>query len=276
MLENVILVGLMGAGKTTVGRAVARRLGRQFYDSDHEIEARTGVRIPIIFEHEGEDGFRQRETQTIDELTQRSGIVLATGGGAVLRAENREYIKSRGTVVYLRANPHDLWLRTRRDKNRPLLQTADPRARLEQLYQERDALYRECATFVIETGRPSVNALVNMVLMQLEVAGIVPSISDLPPDPSDVPDEGTHGDAESTHLPGGASVGADAAADARESDADDTDEANGLSDVSDAPRAAASATDEGHSRDAGDIPLTHERVDGSLSAEPVSPARDVP
>ncbi|VVE33159.1 Shikimate kinase 1 [Pandoraea morbifera] len=155
---------------------MARRLGRQFYDSDHEIEARTGVRIPVIFEHEGEDGFRQREAQTIDELTQRSGIVLATGGGAVLRAENRERIKTRGTVVYLRANPHDLWLRTRRDKNRPLLQTADPRARLERLFQERDALYRECATFVIETGRPSVNALVNMVLMQLEMAGIVPNL----------------------------------------------------------------------------------------------------
>ncbi|WP_191629193.1 type IV pilus secretin PilQ [Pandoraea terrae] len=174
MLENVFFVGLMGAGKTTVGRAVARRLGRPFFDSDHEIEARTGVRIPIIFEHEGEDGFRLREMQTIDELTQRSGVVIATGGGAVLRAENRAYLKERGTVVYLRANPHDLWLRTRRDKNRPLLQTADPRGRLEQLFQERDPLYRECATFVIETGRPSVTALVNMVLMQLEVAGIVP------------------------------------------------------------------------------------------------------
>ncbi len=185
---------------------MARRLGRQFYDSDHEIEARTGVRIPVIFEHEGEDGFRQREAQTIDELTQRSGIVLATGGGAVLRAENRENIKSRGTVVYLRANPHDLWLRTRRDKNRPLLQTADPRARLEQLFQERDALYRECATFVIETGRPSVNALVNMVLMQLEMAGIVPGNAGLS---HDVPaDAGGHADVpdmplDATHDAGG-------------------------------------------------------------------------
>ncbi|VVE74318.1 shikimate kinase [Pandoraea anapnoica] len=188
---------------------MARRLGRQFYDSDHEIEARTGVRIPVIFEHEGEDGFRQRETQTIDELTQRSGIVLATGGGAVLRAENREYIKSRGTVVYLRANPHDLWLRTRRDKNRPLLQTADPRARLEQLYQERDGLYRECATFIIETGRPSVNALVNMVLMQLEMAGIVPSNAALLPDALDAADavgatdtsDSAHGGAGAEQLP---------------------------------------------------------------------------
>lgn len=164
------------------------------------------MRIPVIFEHEGEDGFRQREAHTIDELTQRSGIVLATGGGAVLRAENRERIKSRGTVVYLRANPHDLWLRTRRDKNRPLLQTADPRARLEQLFQERDALYRECATFVIETGRPSVNALVNMVLMQLEVAGIVPSgLTDEHDNDGDVPvhddDVSATGDAPAESAP---------------------------------------------------------------------------
>jgi shikimate kinase len=162
----------MGAGKTTVGRAVARRLGRPFFDSDHEVEARTGVRIPIIFEHEGEAGFREREAEVIRDLTAREGIVLATGGGAILRPENREYLNTRGLVVYLRANPHDLWLRTRKDKNRPLLQTEDPKARLEALYNARDPLYRECAHFIVETGRPSVNGLVNMVLMQLEVAGL--------------------------------------------------------------------------------------------------------
>ncbi len=162
----------MGAGKTTVGRAVARRLDRPFFDSDHEIEARTGARIATIFELEGETGFRDREAHTIADLTGRDKIVLATGGGAVLRPENREVLSSRGLVVYLRANPHDLWLRTRRDKNRPLLQTEDPKGRLEALYSVRDPLYRECADFVIETGRPSVNGLVNMVLMQLEMAGV--------------------------------------------------------------------------------------------------------
>jgi shikimate kinase len=162
----------MGAGKTTVGRAVARRLERPFFDSDHEVEARTGARIPVIFELEGEAGFREREAQMIEELTLREGIVLATGGGAVLRPENRAALKARGFVVYLRAHPHDLWLRTRRDKNRPLLQTEDPKARLEALYEARDPLYREVADFVIETGRPSVNGLVNMVLMQLDMAGV--------------------------------------------------------------------------------------------------------
>ncbi|WP_425330285.1 shikimate kinase [Trinickia soli] len=162
----------MGAGKTTVGRAVARRLGRPFFDSDHEIEARTGARIPVIFELEGEAGFREREAQVIAELSAREAIVLATGGGAVLRPENRAFLHDRGLVVYLRANPHDLWLRTRKDKNRPLLQTEDPKAKLEALYSERDPLYRECAHFIVETGRPSVNGLVNMVLMQLEMAGI--------------------------------------------------------------------------------------------------------
>ena len=163
----------MGAGKTTVGRAVARRLDRPFFDSDHEIVARTGARIPVIFELEGEAGFRDREAQVITDLASQRDIVLATGGGAILRPENRQALQNNGLVVYLRANPHDLWLRTRRDKNRPLLQTEDPKARLEELYAVRDPLYRECAHFVIETGRPSVNGLVNMVLMQLEMAGVV-------------------------------------------------------------------------------------------------------
>ena len=162
----------MGAGKTTVGRAVARRLDRPFFDSDHEIVARTGARIPVIFELEGEAGFRDREAQVISDFTSQRDIVLATGGGAILRPENRLALQNNGLVVYLRANPHDLWLRTRRDKNRPLLQTEDPKARLEELFAVRDPLYRECAHFVIETGRPSVNGLVNMVLMQLEMAGI--------------------------------------------------------------------------------------------------------
>jgi len=170
---NLFFVGLMGAGKTTVGRTVARRLNYPFFDSDHELEARCGVRIPIIFEHEGEAGFRDREAHIIAELASRQGIVLATGGGAVLRPENREVLRANGTVVYLRASPHDLWLRTRHDRNRPLLQTQDPKGRLEALYAERDPLYREVADFIIETGKPSVAQLANMVLMQLEMAGFV-------------------------------------------------------------------------------------------------------
>ncbi|WP_296228829.1 shikimate kinase [Ralstonia sp. UBA689] len=172
-VSNVFFVGLMGAGKTTVGRAVARRLDLPFFDSDHEIEARCGVRVPVIFELEGETGFRDRETHVIDELTSRKGVVVATGGGAVLRPENRAFLRERGTVIYLRANSHDLYLRTRHDKNRPLLQTENPRAKLEELLAVRDPLYREVAHFVIETGKPTVAQLVNMVLMQLEVAGIV-------------------------------------------------------------------------------------------------------
>ncbi|AMP02933.1 3-dehydroquinate synthase [Collimonas pratensis] len=166
---NIFLVGLMGAGKTTVGRALARKLNKLFIDSDHEIEARTGVSIPLIFEIEGEESFRQRETEVIRDLSARSGIVLATGGGAIMRAENREYLKTRGTVIYLRASIHNILQRTSRDKNRPLLQTADPRRRLEELSRQREPYYREVADIVIDTGRPNVQFLVHSILSQLDV-----------------------------------------------------------------------------------------------------------
>ena len=162
-MGNIFFVGLMGAGKTTVGRVLAKALNKTFYDTDHEIERRTGVRIPIIFELEGEAGFRRREVAMIDELTQAPNVVLATGGGAVLAQENRDNLKLRGTVIYLRANVHELWVRTRNDKNRPLLQNADPRQRLEQLFGERDPLYREVATYVVDTGGQPVSAIVHQI-----------------------------------------------------------------------------------------------------------------
>jgi len=166
---NIFLVGLMGAGKTTVGRALAKKLNKLFIDSDHEIEARTGVSIPLIFEIEGEESFRQRETEVIRDLSARRGIVLATGGGAVMRPENREYLKSRGTVIYLRASIHNILQRTSRDKNRPLLQTADPRRRLEELSRQREPYYRDVADIVIDTGRPNVQFLVHSILSQLKL-----------------------------------------------------------------------------------------------------------
>lgn len=162
---NFFFVGLMGAGKSTIGKHLARRLNKPFFDSDHEIERRTGVKIPVIFDIEGEAGFRLREQQVINDLTQRQDIVLATGGGAILSPANREDLHTRGTVIYLRASVDDLYARTRRDKNRPLLQTANPRARLTELFQQRDPLYQEIAHIVIDTGRQSVNTL----LAQLEV-----------------------------------------------------------------------------------------------------------
>ena len=164
---NLFLVGLMGAGKTTVGKLLAKHLGKLFIDSDHEIERRTGVKVHLIFELEGEAGFRARETAVIDELTQQENIVLATGGGAILYAENREALHNRGTVIYLRANVEDLWRRTRHDKNRPLLQTENPRARLQQLLLERDPLYRETAHLVIDTGEQNVQKLVRQLEKEL-------------------------------------------------------------------------------------------------------------
>lgn len=163
---NIFLVGMMGAGKTSVGRILAKRLNKEFVDSDHVMEERTGVRIPVIFEIEGEVGFRHRESQIIDELTGRQGIVLATGGGAILAERNRDLLRSRGAVVYLRASVKDLLHRTRHDKNRPLLQTADPRARLTELFQLRDPLYREVAHLTIDTGSQSLAVL----LMRLQKA----------------------------------------------------------------------------------------------------------
>lgn len=157
-----------GAGKTTVGRALSRRLGRPFHDSDHEVESRTGVRVPIIFEIEGEAGFRRRESEAIERLTGMSNIVLATGGGVILDPHNREYLKSRGFVIYLHAAPRELWRRTRHDRTRPLLQGSDLKARLEELYARRDPLYRETADLVVETGRQSAGVLLSELLPYLE------------------------------------------------------------------------------------------------------------
>lgn len=158
----------MGAGKTTVGRALAKKLSKRFIDSDQEIEARTGASISLIFEIEGEASFRQREADVISDLTAQEGIVLATGGGAVLRPENRACLKSCGTVIYLRASVNSILQRTSHDKSRPLLQTADPRQKIEQLAKEREPLYQEVADIVIDTGRPNVQSLVQTILAQLD------------------------------------------------------------------------------------------------------------
>jgi shikimate kinase len=168
MKGSVYLVGLMGAGKTTVGRLLARRLKLRFYDSDHEIERRCGVKIPVIFEIEGEAGFRGREQQAIEELTALPGIVLATGGGAVVAEENRRRLAAGGTVIYLSARPEDLYERIRQDRNRPLLAGPDPLGRLRELHAQRDPLYRSLADLVVETGTQSVPALARALLERLE------------------------------------------------------------------------------------------------------------
>lgn len=156
---NIILIGMMGSGKTTVGRLLAKQLGKLFLDSDEEILKRTGVTIQHIFDVEGEAGFRQREAGIIQELLQRNDIVLATGGGAVLDANSRKIMRENGTVVYLKSGVHDLWQRTRHDRNRPLLQTADPRAKLQELFEQRNPLYTETADIVMHTGKQSVHVL---------------------------------------------------------------------------------------------------------------------
>jgi 3-dehydroquinate synthase len=156
---NIILIGMMGAGKTTVGKLLARQLGKTFVDSDEEIQRRTGVSIPHIFDVEGESGFRSRESGVIQELLAQNDIVLATGGGAVLSPQNRAMMKQNGVVVYLKSSVHDLWQRTRHDQNRPLLQTENPRAKLQELLYQREPLYEETADVVAHTGKQSVQIL---------------------------------------------------------------------------------------------------------------------
>ena len=164
---NIFLVGMMGAGKTTIGKLLANFLDKTFLDSDREIQKRTGVSIPVIFEIEGEAGFRKRETEMLLELVKSENIVLATGGGAVLSIENRKILKRSGTVIYLRATVDDLWRRTRQDKTRPLLQTPDRRRKLTELYTQRDPLYRETAHIVVESGKRSARYLAQLLAQQL-------------------------------------------------------------------------------------------------------------
>lgn len=170
---RLALVGLPGSGKSTVGRQLARRLGLPFKDSDQVIEQRIGGSIRDFFEREGEAAFRDMEEAVLRELAQAEPGVLATGGGAVLRPANRQRLRDAGHVIYLRSTPEEVFKRLRHDRNRPLLQVDDPLARLRGLYEERDPLYRETAHFIIETGRPSVATLVNMILTQLELAGLI-------------------------------------------------------------------------------------------------------
>ena len=165
---NLILVGMMGSGKTTMGRTLAKHLGSIFVDSDEEVQKRTGVTIPHIFDIEGEGGFRQRESAVIGDLTGRDNMVLATGGGAVLAEQNRQALQQNGIVIYLKASVHDLWQRTRHDRNRPLLQTADPRAKLAELHQQRDPLYQQVADIVVQSGKQSAHALMLHLVDEIE------------------------------------------------------------------------------------------------------------
>jgi shikimate kinase len=169
------LIGLPGSGKSTVGRQLARRLQLPFFDSDHVIEQQLGCSIREYFEREGEDRFRDVEESVIGELTLNPQCVLSTGGGVVLRPANRQQLHERGRVVYLNSSPDELFRRLRHDMNRPLLQVADPLSRLRNLHAVRDPLYRQTAHFIIETGRPSVATLVNMIIMQLELADVLPN-----------------------------------------------------------------------------------------------------
>lgn len=169
--NNVFLVGPMGAGKTTIGRMLAEQLGMEFLDSDREIEASTGANIPWIFDVEGESGFRAREKRMINALTRRQDIVLATGGGAIISRKNRQRLRKRGRVVYLRASIRQQIERTSRDKNRPLLQTADPEKVIRQLMESREPLYEEIADLVIDTNRRNTRSVCHDICNQLQALG---------------------------------------------------------------------------------------------------------
>lgn len=166
---NLILVGMMGSGKTTMGRLLAKHLGKSFVDSDEEIQKRTGVTVQHIFDVEGEAGFRQREMAAIADLVQHDNMVLATGGGAVLAEQNRMMLQQNGIVIYLKAGVPDLWQRTRHDRNRPLLQTGDPQAKLTELHQQRDPLYQQAADIVMQSGKQSVHALMLRLADEIEL-----------------------------------------------------------------------------------------------------------
>ena len=167
---NLFLVGMPGSGKSTLGRLLAKRLGKAFYDADSELERRLGVSIPVIFELEGEPGFRDREQAIIAEFVQHTHTIFATGGGAVLREVNRDCLKQNGSVLYLHATPETLWERTKRSKHRPLLQAPDPFERLKEIYAFRDALYRETADFVVESDQEQVIRLAQRLEQQLRAS----------------------------------------------------------------------------------------------------------
>jgi shikimate kinase len=177
MAGNVFLVGMMGAGKTTVGRILARRLGREFLDCDREIVERTGVPIATIFEIEGEEAFRRRESAVLADLAGRNAAVIATGGGAVLAEENRRLMRSSGTVVYLHTTVDHLVDRTRRDSARPLLAKGDRRAKLAELVATRDPLYRAVAHLVVESGSPSAGSLAGRIAQAVEARERPPAVS---------------------------------------------------------------------------------------------------
>jgi len=165
--SNIFLVGMMGAGKTTLGRALAARMKREFVDTDRLLVDRTGVPVATVFEIEGEDGFRRRESAVLREVCEQEALVVATGGGIVLSEENRRVMRESGTVIYLRARVESLWERTRHDSNRPLLATPNPREKLAELLSQREPLYREVAHITVDSGPQSATTLVNRVLAAL-------------------------------------------------------------------------------------------------------------